>query len=142
MKQTDSHPPALPRTFPFGLKAIVGLMILQMLVQVGLVFLILLNPYPEFVDTADVAAFEAGVLIVQIVWTLWVVVGVWSRRRWVWYWMMLLLAYSMANGLRSYFWGEPDYITMFLNVLMVLYLNQSEVQQLFLRPSIEESHTS
>lgn len=131
----EPHPP--PRTLPFGLRAIVGLLILQMIIEAVSIFLIVSNPYPEWVDTSNVPLWEVGVLGAQIVWTIWVVAGVWLRRGWVWSWLMLLFAYSLANGLRSYFWGEPDYVTMFLNVLMVLYLNQSEVQQLFLRPSTD-----
>ncbi len=140
MKQIQSNPPVPPRDLPFGLKAIVGLMIVQMIVQAALVLLIFVNPYPEWIDTVDISKVEIVVSLVQILWTLRVVIGVWTRRSWVWYWMMLLFAYSLANGLRAYFWGQPNYIMMFLNVLMVFYLNQSEVQQLFLRPSGEEKN--
>lgn len=138
MAQTRSNPATLPRKMPFGLKVLVGLLILQTLVQLTAAGLILINPYPELIDTSSVQRWEIAVAVVQALWTIWVVVGVWARRRWVWYWMMLLLAYSLANGLRGYFWGEPNYVNMVLNVLMVLYLNQDEVQSLFLQPSTEE----
>lgn len=137
MTAQPHEPPPPPRKLPFGLRAIVGLLILQLILEAVWIFLIVANPYPEWVDTSDVVLWEVGVLVVQVLWTVWVVAGVWLRRRWVWSWLMLLFAYSLANGLRSYFWGEPDYVTMCLNLLMVLYLNQSEVQQLFLRPSAE-----
>ncbi|MCB0117038.1 MAG: hypothetical protein KDD84_23220 [Caldilineaceae bacterium] len=142
MNQTQRSPSAPPRKLPFGLKVIVWLMLLQMIVQLVLAGLILTNPYPEILDTSELSRFEIGLAVLQALWTLWVVIGVWTRRRWVWYWMMLLMAYSLANGLRGYFWGEPDYVTMVLNVLMVLYINQREVQQLFLHTDDQEQRQS
>lgn len=138
MTQIESNPSTSPRKTPFGLKVIVSLLLLQMAAQLIFAGLILINLYPDFVDTANVSQVEIGVAVVQALWTLWVVIGLWSRRRWVWYWMMLLLAYSLANGLRGYFWGEPNYFGMFLNVLMVLYFNQREVQELFLHTVTEK----
>ncbi|MEZ4639021.1 MAG: hypothetical protein R2856_29345 [Caldilineaceae bacterium] len=59
--------------------------------------LILTNPYPEILDTSELSRFEIGLAVLQALWTLWVVIGVWTRRRWVWYWMMLLMAYSLTQ---------------------------------------------
>ena len=60
-----------------------------------------------------------------------VVVGLWRYRLWAWYGMMLLLAYWMATDAIGYFPGTPEYFSMLLNVVMVFYLNQREVRELF-----------
>jgi len=44
---------------------------------------------------------------------------------------MIELGLSMAFGLFVYFQGEPLYVYMWLNTIMVFYLNQREVQHAF-----------
>ena len=45
--------------------------------------------------------------------------------------MTLLLAYWMATDTIGYFAGTPEYFSTLLNVVMVFYLNQREVRELF-----------
>jgi hypothetical protein len=52
--------------------------------------------------------------------------------------MMLLLAYWLASDLIGYFLGTASFVTMMLNVLMVFYLNQREVRDLFEAPAASE----
>lgn len=79
----------------------------------------------------DVQLFAVVEPLVILLMTLVVVVGLWRYRGWGWYGMMLLLAYWMATGAIDYFTGKPDYVSMVLNVVMVFYLNQREVRDLF-----------
>jgi uncharacterized membrane protein len=67
------------------------------------------------------------------------IVGLWRMRRWAWFLTMCLLAYAMAYDIVAFFQGTGVYVTMFLNVLTVFYLNLQEVQRLFIRPGESKS---
>jgi hypothetical protein len=57
--------------------------------------------------------------------------GMWLLRRYAWVGTMLLVGVLMAIELLWYAKGAPRYLIMTLCVLIVFYLNQSEVQGLF-----------
>jgi hypothetical protein len=57
--------------------------------------------------------------------------GMWRLRRAAWVGTMLLVGLLMAIELLWYARGRPRYLIMTLCVLIVFYLNQSEVQGLF-----------
>ena len=62
-------------------------------------------------------------------------VGLWRRQRWAWFLTMLQLGAFMVSDLYSYFTNSPPATyawSMLLNVFMVFYLNQREVQAIFL----------
>ena len=62
-------------------------------------------------------------------------VGLWRRQRWAWFLTMLQLGAFMISDLYSYFTNSPPETyawSMLLNVFMVFYLNQREVQAIFL----------
>ena len=62
-------------------------------------------------------------------------VGLWQRRRWAWFLTMLQLGVFMLSDLYSYFTNSPPETyawSMLLNIFMVFYLNQREVQAIFL----------
>jgi len=61
-------------------------------------------------------------------------IGMWRLRRRAWVGTMLLVGVIMAIELLWYARGTPRYLIMTLCVLLVFYLNQSEVQGLFRRP--------
>lgn len=69
--------------------------------------------------------------------------GLWRRKRWAWYLTMLQLGFFMLSDLYSYFNDQPiaTYVwSMVLNVCMVFYLNQREVQNVFrTRPANDTS---
>jgi hypothetical protein len=44
---------------------------------------------------------------------------------------MVLISYAMAYDAVLFFRGTPHYFPMLLNVVMVFYLNQQDVQSLF-----------
>lgn len=58
-------------------------------------------------------------------------VGLWLLQRWAWLLIMIQLGVSMGAFLWLYFQGNPLYISMLINVVMVFYLNQHDVQQAF-----------
>jgi hypothetical protein len=58
-------------------------------------------------------------------------VGIWTFRRWAWVALMIVVGISLGDGLLRYVRGQPEYVSMLLNVLTVFYLNQRDVQCLF-----------
>lgn len=62
---------------------------------------------------------------------LFVAVGIWTLRRWAWVALMIAVGLGLGEGLIRYARGDPRYVTMLINVLIVFYLNQHGVQRLF-----------
>lgn len=144
---TGSHPQvARARRRPFGLLAIIVIQLLSMLgsglllVLIGLTFVLASGMIA--LDGLDITSFHWQLSpfdILQLVLTFVVngvcAVGLWQRRRWAWFLTMLQLGFFMLSDLYSYFTGSPPETyawTMLLNVFMVFYLNQREVQAIFL----------
>ena len=132
--------PQARRRRPFGLKAINTLLVLQVIAGLLaiLFFVIALNlpadiPLDEIDDLVLSMPFYIAQQSVLAVLRLVCLFGLWRLKRWAWFLMMLLLTYSMAVDIVAFFRGHPIYIAMLLNVAMVFYLNQREVQELFER---------
>ena len=128
------------RRRPFGLKAIMTLLVLQIIAGLLaiLFFVIAMNLPPDIpLDELDDLVLSMPFYIAQqsvlAVLRLVCLFGLWRLKRWAWFLMMLLLTYSMAVDIVAFFRGNPIYIAMLLNVAMVFYLNQREVQELFER---------
>ena len=134
------------RRRPFGLLAII---VIQVLMMVGS-FLLLLLAFVTFVfasrmivvDGIDPAAFKwdlsaADILMMVLTFVVNGVcaVGLWRRQRWAWFFTMLQLGAFMISDLYSYFTNSPPETyawSMLLNIFMVFYLNQRDVQAIFL----------
>ena len=142
-------PSTKPRR-PFGLYAIIVIQVLLALLSAGLLAL---------AGFAMIAAYAAGVagitpedlvltitdlvtMALMVIVNLICAIGLWRRQRWAWFLTMLQLGVFMLSDLYSYFTGAPPETygwSMLLNVAMVFYLNQREVQALFMRKPRGES---
>ena len=129
---------------PFGLKAIILLMLLQVIVSIG-IFALYAYLNSNWADESIEGViefsswFDLVTLPLLLVLRLVAVVGLWQMKRWAWFLTMCLLAYAMAFDAISFFRGDAYYIAMVLNVLTVFYLNLREVQSLFIRPGERKS---
>lgn len=128
--------PSTVRKRPFGIYAIIVLLLLN-------TSILFLPGVAAFLERMGVLLPGAGSLvsdpqaripnlIIASV-NLITIVGLLLLKRWAWVATMVLAGISMAVGLVLYFEGRPLYITMLLNVILVLYLNQRDVQAIFAR---------
>lgn len=124
---------------PFGVKAISVLYLVSAVS--GLLAVTLLDALAEG-DISVVARIPelselplVGLALLQII----IVIGFWRLHRWAWYLVMISAGITMAVDLWQYFRGNPYFLSMFINVAIVLYLNQREVQQAFVRKQEAEA---
>ena len=59
------------------------------------------------------------------------VLGLLLQKRWGWIITMILTGFGLFFTIWSYFQDTPRYFPMLIYVIMVLYLNQRDVQQVF-----------
>lgn len=130
----DASRPPRRRRRPFGLYMILILLSLQaitgVLLTVALGIGMIFEPgtlWPALAPDLLDAVLPFILMLVTGV----VLVGLWRYRTWGWYGMMLLLAYYTASDAIAYFAGQVAPISMLFNVVMVFYLNQREVRDLF-----------
>lgn len=130
---------------PFGLVAIIVIQLLTVLVSgfllALLVFSFLLAEGTIQLEGADPTSFTRQLspvdftpLALTFVVNAVCAVGMWWRQRWAWFLTMMQLGFFMASDLYGYFNGSPPatYVwSMLLNVFMVFYLNQRDVQVIF-----------
>lgn len=119
------------RKRPFGVIVITILQTISIFGQV--IVLIILqtgDPYAileGIVSSQQLLVFEILGIIFQVV----ITIGFWWLKRWAWFLFMIQLGINMAFDLGLYPYGEPNYLGMLRDVIMVFYLNQREVQQVF-----------
>lgn len=122
---------------PFGLKAIVALLLVQAIAGAVVVAAYFFENQDLFVQlgTAPNALSVASALVIsQLVLAplrLAAAIGLWRIRHWAWLLTMILLAYTLAFEIIAFFLAQPNFLMMVLGVVTVFYLNQHEVQDLF-----------
>jgi uncharacterized membrane protein len=132
---------------PFGLTAIIVIQLLTVVLSgllLGLLVLTFLLAAGQITiegiedlspASLQLSPVDTGLLVLTFVINGICAVGLWRRQRWAWFLTMLQLGFFMLNDLYSYFTNSPPetYVwSMLLNVAMVFYLNQREVQAVFL----------
>jgi uncharacterized membrane protein len=140
-RAAPAEPAPAPRRRPFGLYAILVLMSVQALLGVTFFGLLGVGFAVAAADFWRALSPDLWSLVEPLIVMLAVavvVVGLWRYRPWAWYGMMLLLAYWLASDLIAYFQDAASFVSMLLNVLMVFYLNQREVRDLFEAPAASE----
>ncbi len=117
---------------PFGINAILLLLVL----------LVINNGVDVIRALAGLAPYtlpDMGALAIQVlnaviaVFCAVLAVGLWQMRDWAWYAAMIASGLSMFSLIWRHFNGGQPYVTMFLVVVIVFYLNQREVKAAFQR---------
>ncbi len=123
------------RRRPFGLKAIIFLLILRVVLSfvLGLLIVVIAPQLDRIAIDSPVDLTIRDFIIqgINLAVTPVIIYGLWRFRGWAWNGIMIVLALSMAIDLIYFVAIRPNYISMLLNVLMVFYLNQQEVKALF-----------
>ena len=131
----DAHiSPTTRRRRPFGVYAIILLLLLS-----------ILSVYLEDVRTQgggliggllpnglEIPRNKAVSTSVTVVYSL-LIIGLFTLRRWAWVAGMVLVGVGLGFNILLYFRGNPQYLNMLLEVVLVFYLNQRDVQQAFRR---------
>jgi uncharacterized membrane protein (DUF2068 family) len=122
------------RKRPFGVTVIIILQILSTLLlasdvvnkQILSIPTIIFNELFGRIESASI-----GVAVIALIYQLVVAIGLLRLKRWAWLLIMVQLGVGMAIDLWAYTNGTPNYPRMLINVFMVFYLNQRDVQQAF-----------
>lgn len=120
------------RKRPFGLIAIIVLQLLQAIAWGVFLYMITLPEFALIGEVVDISARSYTIQIASMSLLIVALPGLWFLKRWGWILLMIQMGISLSMGIWQFFEGSPNYISMGLNVAVVFYLNQWEVQQLFI----------
>ncbi len=118
---------------PFGVTVIIILLLISLGSLIGDLTGVPISQLPNFLpaglyDNVNYAIIlGVGMIVFQLV----IIIGLWRLQRLAWFLLMIQLGVSMGIGLGAYFNGHKLYSYMLLNVIMVFYLNQRDVQHAF-----------
>ena len=122
------------RKRPFGVSVIVFLILAYLSILTFVAFYSL-KPEANIVSLwvlQKVSPVQSQVLLlIIIVFELAVAVGLWRLQRWAWVLLMIWQGCIMATDIWGRINGNPSYLTMLINVIIVFYINQREVKKAF-----------
>jgi hypothetical protein len=116
---------------PFGVTVIIVLQLITVLELVADILAVQAGQPSLFLQEIRDPQLVLGVELVTTLVLLAISLGLWRLQRWAWFLIMIQLGVSMASNLWRYANGVPLHLNMLLNVIMVFYLNQREVQHAF-----------
>ena len=123
---------------PFGIYAIIVLQLLNVVANffdfVRLQLVMTTFALPNVNDMRVIGL--VNILIVALL--LFVVWGLWRLKYWAWFSTMVLAGIALIFGIWQYWHGGTPYVDLLINVLIVFYLNQHDLRQLFEGRSITE----
>ena len=124
---------------PFGVNAIVGLLFVSAALGLGAggaAFILTLvgntTLLALFPDAKPMVLGEFALVALEGIADLVAAIGLLLMRRWAWVLTMLLVGFRMATNLWLHFSGGSGYeLELVLDVVIVFYLNQRDVQRAF-----------
>lgn len=122
------------RKRPFGISVIIFMLVLYVLFLGIALFASFHVPDPEatfWITEIDNPVTMRIVFFAIILLEVSIVVGLWRMQRFAWVLIMIQTGLFMLSDLWGYFHGHPSYISMLIDVIIVFYLNQREVQRAF-----------
>ncbi|MEM7535168.1 MAG: hypothetical protein AAF639_23530 [Chloroflexota bacterium] len=132
---TTQHEPTYlrkPRQRPFGVTIIAILHLWKLFLLITELLFFRGSSYLNLLPTLETTTMLAvNTDYLSTIVGIATAIGLWRLRRWAWVLTMLQVGVSMVIGLLAYWDGQPQYLVMLSNIVMVFYLNQREVQQQF-----------
>lgn len=119
---------------PFGVTVIVIVQLIAVIMYGSAAGSVFMMGQPDQLGLITGSELYLATSLSLELFSLVLVAGLWRQRRWAWVLFMVRLGLDMAIDLISFANGEPHYFSMLLNVLMVFYLNQTDVQRAFAYP--------
>jgi hypothetical protein len=123
-----------PRKRPFGVSVIIFMLVLYVLFFGIALFSLYQLPFGEFTlditETDNPTIARAFFILIISIESL-IIVGLWHLRRWAWVLIMVQVGLSMLSDFGGYIYGDYSFLSMIINVIIVFYLNQREVQRAF-----------
>ncbi|HEY2888566.1 MAG TPA: hypothetical protein VGJ17_08125 [Candidatus Limnocylindrales bacterium] len=124
--------------YPLGILVIVALTVVRCLSILAALFKIQggdlaqwlkdTSPLPDNPDGTAAGVLVTAVLVGLLVASLATVLGLFAWRTWAWVLAIILSGVILAIDLGWWYSGEARYLSMFLNVVAVFYLNQRDVR--------------
>lgn len=122
---------------PFGLYFIISLqLILAFLLTLALLGEETIASYLKVVIRNPIFYTWFGWVLIGFF--LLAVIGLLLLKRWGWIITMIMTGIGLTFTIWSYFDGNPRYIPMLINIVIVFYLNQRDVQSPFLNRANSE----
>jgi uncharacterized membrane protein (DUF2068 family) len=116
---------------PFGVTVVVIIQLIEALAVLsvfGLPFIENVDLLGRPVHLSNHAIVSLSTEIVSII----IAIGLWRMHRWAWVLIMMQLGIIMAFDLVAYFSGDPNFLSMLRNIVIVFYLNQTDVRAAFM----------
>ncbi|HOU39766.1 MAG TPA: hypothetical protein PK829_00725 [Promineifilum sp.] len=92
-----------------------------------------LSTLPPLVFSDRNLLLLSNVVIILVI--LLTVIGLWFRLWGAWIMAMLLIGLGLGYNIWKYLEGAPFYLSMFIHVVSVFYMNERSVRQVFERPT-------
>lgn len=86
------------------------------------------RPLPEFTPGSDADLIARVVLTGILATSVLIVVGLVLRRRWAWILAIVTSGFILAIDIGSWLGAAPHHVSMLMNVIAVMFLNQRDVQ--------------
>lgn len=123
-----------PRKRPFGVSVIILMLVLDVVFLAIVLFASYKMPVGEIalwvmrIDDPTVIQILFSIIILV---EAFIAIGLWRLQRFAWVLIMIQTGLGMASDLWGYFHGYPSYSSMLINIIILFYLNQREVQRAF-----------
>jgi hypothetical protein len=112
----------------------VVLIVLALLVELGVVVNPRLSPYlpvPTHPITTQLGLIMTGALVVLLVVSALCIIGLIRRLEWGWTLSIVTAGATLAMNIGWWMSGDPHYLSMAINAVVVFYLNQRDIRHTF-----------
>ena len=135
------HQPAVPSSERTGISVVVFATVVRVvLIALGLLVafgrldaggLLPFLPVPAYPVETDRGLIVALILVGMLIVSVLAIVGLLQRLEWGWTLAIITAGISLALNIGWWLSGDPHYLSMAVNAVVVFYLNQRDVREAF-----------